>query len=95
MDNSGVRGMLLTNLSKALDCLRHDLLIAKLAAYGFDQPSLCFIFSYLSDRTQRTKVNNVYNSYTDIKYYVPQGSILGPLLFNIDICDICRTINAT
>ena len=46
LDNSGVGGMLLTDLSKAFDCLRRDLLIAKLAAYGFDQPSLCFIFSY-------------------------------------------------
>ena len=67
LDNSGVGGMLLTDLSKAFDCLRHDLLIAKLAADGFDQPSLCFIFSYLSDTTQRTKVNNAYSSYTNIK----------------------------
>ena len=88
LDNSGVEGMLLTDLSKAFDCLRLDLLIAKLAAYGFDQPALCFIFSYLSDRAQRTEVNNAYSSYTDIKYGVPQGSILGLLLFNIDICDL-------
>ena len=85
--------MLLINLSKAFNCLRYDLLIAKLAAYGPDQPSLCFIFSYLSDRTQRTKVN-VYSSYTNIKYGIPQGSVLGPLLFNIDIC-FCGIINAT
>ena len=88
LENSGIGGILLTDLSKAFDCLKHDLLIAKLAAYGFDQPSLCFIFSYLSDRTQRTKVNNTYSSYTDIKYCVPQGCILGPLLFNIDIFDL-------
>ena len=88
--------MLLTNLPKAFDYLRHDLLIAKLAAHGFDQPSLCFIFSYLPDRTQRTKVNNAHSSYTDIKYGVPQGSILGPLLFNIDICNLFfGAINAT
>ena len=85
--------MLLINLSKGFNCLRYDLLIAKLAAYGSDQPSLCFIFSYLSDRTQRTKVN-VYSSYTNIKYGIPQGSVLGPLLFNIDIC-FCGIINAT
>ena len=83
LDNSGVGGMLLTDLSKPFDCLRHDLLIAKLAGYGFDQPSLCFIFSCLSDRTQRTEVNNA-----NIKYSVLQGSILGPLLFNIGICDL-------
>ena len=86
--NSGVGGTLLTDLPKVFDCLRYDLLIARLPAYGFDQPSLCFIFSYFSDRTQRTKVNNAYNSYTGIKYGVPQGSILGPLLFNVDICDL-------
>ena len=67
LGNNGVSGMLLTDLSKIFDCLRDDLLIARLAAYGFDQPSLCFIFSYLSDITQRTKVNNAYSSYADIK----------------------------
>ena len=54
--NSGLGGKLLTDLSKALDCLRHNLLIADLAAYCFDQPSLYLIFNYLSDRTQRIKV---------------------------------------
>ena len=88
LDNSGADGMLLTDLSKAFDCLRHNLLIAKLAVYAFDQLTRCFIFSYLSDRTQRTKVNNAYSSYTDIKYGVLQGSILGPLLSNIDSCDL-------
>ena len=67
LDNSGVGRMLLTDLSKAFDCLRHDLLVAKLSAYGFDQPSFCFIFGYHSDRTQRTKANNAYSSYTNIK----------------------------
>ena len=88
LDNSGVGGMLLTDLSKTFGYLRNDLLIAKLAAYGFDQRSLSFIFSYLSDRIKRTKVNNAYSSYTDIRYGAPQGSILDPLLFNIDICNL-------
>ena len=50
LDNHNVAGALLTDLSKAFDCLNHELLIAKLAAYGFNHESLAFIFSYLSDR---------------------------------------------
>ena len=79
LDNSGIGEMLLTDLSKAFDFLKHDLLIAKLGASGFDQPSLCLIFSYFSVRTWRAKVNNAYSSYNNIKYGVPQGSILGAL----------------
>ena len=76
--------------------VRHGLLIPKLAAYGFDQPSLYFIFNYLSGRTQRSKVNNAYSSYTDIKYGVPHGSIVGPLfLILIFVIYFFGTINAT
>ena len=96
LDNSSVGEMLLTGLSKTFNCLRHDLLIAKLAAHGFDEPSLCFIFSYHSDRSQRTKVNNADVSYTNIKYGVPQGFIRDPLLFDIVfVIYFCGTINAT
>ena len=66
----------------------HDRLIAELAAYGFDCESLTLIQSYLLNRQQRTKVNNTYSTYSDIILGVPQGSVLGPLLFNIYICDI-------
>ena len=83
-----ISGPLLTDLSKAFDCLLHDLLIVKLAAYGFNYDSLVFIQSYLSERQQGTKVNNAYSTYSDILYGVPQGSILGPLLFNICISDM-------
>ena len=65
------------------DCLLHDLLIAKLAAYGFDYQSLTLIQSYLSNRQQRKKVNNTYSTYSDIIFRVPQGSIRGLHLFNI------------
>ena len=64
------------------------MLIAKLEAYGFDHESLLYIFSYLSDRKQRTKINNSFSSWSDIKSGVPHGSILGPLLFNIYLNDI-------
>ena len=61
LDNGGVSGALLTDLSKAFDCILHDLLIAKLAVYGFDYNSLQMLQSYLSNRKQRTKINDAYS----------------------------------
>ena len=58
VDNGGVFAALLTDLSKAFDCIPHDLIIAKLAAYGFDTNALKLIHNYLSNRKQRVKVNS-------------------------------------
>ena len=79
---------MLTDLSKAFDCIVHGLLIAKLHAYGFDNSSLNFIYNYLTNRKQRVKINLSFSAFNKIKFGVPQGSILGPLLFNIYICDM-------
>ena len=81
LDKGGLGGALLTDLSKAFDCIKHDLLIAKLAAYGFDSHSLSFVFSYLNERKQRTKIHNSCSPYAHAACRVPEG----PLLFNINM----------
>ena len=87
-DNKQFCAAILTDLSKAFDCICHDLLIAKLNAYSVDRNALKLLYDYLSDRSQKTKVGSSFSAYLDIIYGVPQGSILGPLLFYIDLCDL-------
>ena len=88
VDEAKVFGALLTDLSKALDCLDHELLIAKVNAYGFSLPALRLINDYLSNRRQQTRIGNLFSDWFEVILGVPQGSILGPLLFNIFLADL-------
>ena len=81
-------GQLLTDLSKAFDCIDHKLLIVKLYEYDVSSSALNIISSYLKHRTQRTKINDCFSARLNIEYGVPQRSILGPLLFNINMIDL-------
>ena len=88
LDKNFVVGAALTDLSKAFDCIAHNLLIAKLEAYGFSDTALRYIYSYLSNRKQCVRINNTFSNYQKIISGVHQGSILGPIFFNLSINDL-------
>ena len=81
-------GVIFMYLSKAFDTINHSLLLAKLKAYGFSNQALSLLRSYLCKTFQKSIINGSFNSSNEIITGVPQGSILGPLLFNIFLNDI-------
>ena len=88
LNDNFVVGAVLADLPKAFDCIPHDVLIAKRAAYGFSEEALMYILSYLSNRKQCVRINDTYSEFENIITGVPQGSILGPLLFSRSMNDL-------
>ena len=95
LDEKKYAGAVLMDLSKAFDTINHELMIAKLYAYGFSKKSLTIMLSYFTNRWQRTKVNTTFSDWSELKKGVLQGSVLGPVLFNVFLNDLFYILDVT
>ena len=93
LDDRNVTLALLTDLSKAFDCLSHKLLIAMVHAYGVDKNSCHIILSYFTNRKQRVKLSDIKCDWQPIFKGAPQGSLFGPFMHNVFSNDLLYQVN--
>ena len=93
LDKGGIVGAVFLDLKKAFDTVNHQILLSKLSSYNFSDEAMKWMESYLTNRKQCVHIGNSYSSYLDCNIGVPQGSVLGPILFSLYINTSLQFVN--